>query len=193
MSFASPWKFLILLTALGAIAVEAQTSADIRETLAEVEAPAGSWTPIFRATGVTASSTRATVVHCTNVGSEDGNLFVSVFNWNGDFDCQISPPVFAPDRTITVGTRSASAYLVEATCPAPGPLINQGYLVVYANPAGSQDFLCTVQVLDSESSPPVFSLDLDVYDTEGNLIDPSYIFSNGFDLRAWRLWTEFVN
>ncbi len=131
-------------------------------------APAADLSEVFRFSGIAddgqqGSATRkeATSIHCTNISAANNQVEVRVYQWNGTdvFTGTVNMP---PNRTFTFSTQNTTIYFDDVLLGgSPGTTaVFQGVGVVLAE---SPQIICSAQVLDPLSYPPIFAVSLEIY------------------------------
>jgi hypothetical protein len=103
----------------------------------------------------------ATSIHCTNLDTENAQVEVQVYQWNGTdvFTGTVNMP---PNRSFTFSTQNTAIYFDDVLLGgSPGtPAIFQGSgRVLSASPR----VICTAQVLDPLGYPPMFVSALELF------------------------------
>ena len=117
---------------------------------------------LYQATGVRDGANIATVVHCTNVGTEPVSGAFQTRELSGGIDCTTQSISVSPNRTVTFATRSTAFYFEDRTC-ATAPFLEQGSVYVLISEGGAGRLICTAQVLDAANAVPSFITTLDVF------------------------------
>jgi hypothetical protein len=104
----------------------------------------------------------ATAVHCTNFGSSDVQAEIQFFSYDA-VDVYTRSVTIKTNATWTFTTQPTSAY-TEDSILSTGPL-NQGSGRVLVD---ADHLICTAQVLDPGSDPPVSMVKLPLFDKDGN-------------------------
>jgi hypothetical protein len=118
----------------------------------------------------------ATVVHCTNYGSEAAAVRVEVFDWDNDAGATFSGEInVLPNRTQTFSTANTQVYVdnVVMTQPVAEP-INQGSGRVLSD---KDTIICTAQVIDPAHAWPYFAVKLALHYPNGTPVSAYYVAS----------------
>lgn len=126
---------------------------------AEAEAPEGTFTALYEASGVIDSAGLATVVACANIGAA-GPLQIVFYDEAGAVQCTTIVPSVAAATSYSIATRDTLAYVETANCA--GPVIAKGRVSirVAASPA---IFICTAQILEADVATPSFVASLELH------------------------------
>ena len=114
---------------------------------------------IFVASGACDAVGVATLLFCTNFGSESTSFMVSFVDFDGTFECEISGAL-APLATRIFSTRNTAAFTETDVCvSAPG--LDQGAIRVGAVPNGAR-LICSAMVVDAANATPAFATVLEM-------------------------------
>jgi pyruvate/2-oxoglutarate dehydrogenase complex dihydrolipoamide dehydrogenase (E3) component len=123
---------------------------------------------VYRFSGVSddglqgdASRKEATSIHCTNVSAANNQVEVQLYQWNGT-DVFTGTANIPPNGTLTFSTQNTTIYFDDVLLGgSPGTTaIFQGSGVILAE---SSQIVCSVQVLDPLTYPPIFAVGLEIY------------------------------
>lgn len=151
-------------------------SMGIRLTGAETQAVPSSLSLLYQFSGVTDDGEQgsinrkeATSIHCTNMSTENTQIEVRLYQWNGTdvFTGTVNMP---PNRTFTFSTQNTTIYFDDVLLGgSPGTsAIFQGSGQILTN---RPEVNCSAQILDPLNYPPVFATRLPLYDRNGNLLN----------------------
>ena len=117
----------------------------------------------------------ATVVHCTNYGTEDAQTTVEIYNYN-DADARTLSGTYLikPNYTRTFATHDTQLYLEDRIMThggVAGP-IDQGSGRVMSD---RRTLICTAQVLDYNHALPWFAVKLPLYYPDGTQVGVYYL------------------
>jgi hypothetical protein len=109
-----------------------------------------------------AGSRVATVVHCTNYGTQDASVRVEIYEYNDLADRTFSgEDVVDSNHTATFSTQDTLIYDEDVIMTQPiGNNINQGSGRVMSD---LRTVICTAQVVDPAHNLPYFMINLDLY------------------------------
>ena len=136
--------------------------------------PAAGTKVLYMFTGVTDNLVNvATVVHCSNFGTMDSQIYVEFFDVNAGSDNVFTATTTIPENeTRTFSTRPTALYIDHATANLGAEELNQGAGRVIV-PISNTNFICTAQVIHSTAVPPEFGIKLTLYDAHGNIVGHS--------------------
>jgi hypothetical protein len=112
----------------------------------------------------------ATVVHCTNAGSDLVQLRVEIYDFNDRYTLSVTEAIDS-NYTLTFSTQDTWLYyddaIITRTQTVSTSNIDQGSgRIMVDNP--SAKIVCTAQVLDPLGNPPSYVVKLTLYDAYGN-------------------------
>lgn len=125
-----------------------------------VHAPQGALPPRYRVTGVRASSTLATEIHCTNLEAAPLNVYADFYEYDGSHVCTTFSTI-APDGTRTLSTADSSAFAEDSICTG-APSIGQGSAHISAGTVGAK-FICSAEIVSIVGDPPTTLGALDIW------------------------------
>lgn len=125
-----------------------------------VHAPQGELPPRYRVTGVRASSTMATEIHCTNLEAAPVIVYADFYEYDGSHVCTTFSTI-APGGTRTLATADSSAFAEDYTCTG-APSIGQGSAHVSVDTVGAK-FICSAEIVSITGDPPTTLGALDVW------------------------------
>jgi hypothetical protein len=104
----------------------------------------------------------ATVVHCSNYGTEAATTRVEIYDWNDSASATFSGQIsIGSNRTRTFATANTQIYDEDVIMTQPvANTINQGSGRVMST---KRTLICTAQVLDPMHAQPYFMINLDLY------------------------------
>jgi len=115
---------------------------------------------IFIASGARDTTGIATVVFCTNIGSQAANFGVAFAQFNGTSDCNLGGSLPA-GATRIIATRNTVAFAEDFVCAAPPGLV-QGVVAVGLDQVANAVIICSALVVDSAAATPTFATAIDV-------------------------------
>lgn len=129
---------------------------------ANVHAPHGELAPRYRVTGVRASSTLATEIHCTNLEAAPLDLYADFYQFDGSHVCTTFSTI-APGGTRTLATAGSNAFAEDYTCTV-APSIGQGSAHISVGTVGAK-FICSAEIVSIADDPPTTLGALDIWPT----------------------------
>jgi hypothetical protein len=132
----------------------------VPDVAAEAEAPEGTFTALYEASGVIDSAGFASVVACANIGPA-GPLEIVFYDEAGAVACITTVPSVATATTYSIATRDTLAYVETANCA--GPVIAKGRVSIRVEAASSANFICTAQVIEADVATPSFVASLELH------------------------------
>ncbi len=133
--------------------------------------PAAGTKVLYMFTGVTDIYTNnvATVVHCSNFGTMDSQIYIEFFDTNaGSEKVFTATEVIPENETRTFSTGPTALYRREIEARIDDDLDQGSGRVIV--PVSNTHFICTAQVIHSTAVPPKFGIKLTLYDAHGNIV-----------------------
>ncbi|MEO7063306.1 MAG: hypothetical protein ABI082_05965 [Dokdonella sp.] len=124
--------------------------------------PQGLIQPLLRVTGVRASSTLTTAIHCSNNDAVPVSIYVSYFNYDNTYVCGVQILDVPVGVTSTFTTANTDAFAEDRVCAGPAPEIGQGRIEIGTYPYNAK-IICSAQVVSLTGSAPTTLSSLDVF------------------------------
>jgi hypothetical protein len=153
--------FVVLLSFVGISPLCAQDKKSDIDVWAAT-APDGTIEPLYRVTGARASSTLATVVHCSNNDSVPVTVYVTYFDFTNQSPCALNFQDMPVGTTRSFTTADTAAFSEDRFCPLPAPTLAQGRVEIGTFPLNAK-VICSAQVISINGNPPATLSSLDIF------------------------------
>lgn len=126
------------------------------------EAPEGTIEALHRVTGARASSTLATVIHCSNNDAVPVSVYVTYYEFNNQSPCALDFQAMPAGTTRSFTTADTTTFSEDRFCATPAPTLGQVRVEIGTFPLHAK-VVCSAQVVSVNGNPPATLSSLDVF------------------------------